>query len=37
LLNFAIHCRQNETRSRKSTRVKIIRAHNMVSHGRLMQ
>jgi hypothetical protein len=37
LLDFAIHRRQNETQSRKSTRVKATRAHSVVSHGRLMQ
>jgi hypothetical protein len=37
LLNFAIHRIQNETRSRKSTRVKTMRAHSAVSGGRLMQ
>jgi hypothetical protein len=37
LLNFAIHRRQKETRSRKSTRVKAIRVHSAVSHGRLIQ
>jgi hypothetical protein len=38
LLDFAIHRRQNETRSRKSTRVKTIRVHSAsaVSRGRLM-
>jgi hypothetical protein len=37
LLDFAIHRRQNETRSRKSTHVKTVRVHSAVSHGRLMQ
>jgi hypothetical protein len=37
LLDFATHRRQNETRSRKSTRVKTICTHNKVSRGRLMQ
>jgi hypothetical protein len=37
LLDFAIHCRQNETRSRKSTAVKVKRVHSVVSCGRLMQ
>jgi hypothetical protein len=37
LLDFAIHCRQNETRSRKSTCVKTMRVHSIVSRGRLMQ
>jgi hypothetical protein len=36
LLDFSIHRRQNETRSRKSTRVKTMRVHSAVSHGRLM-
>jgi hypothetical protein len=36
LLDFAIHCRQNETQSRKSTRVKTVRFHT-VSLGRLIQ
>jgi hypothetical protein len=35
LHDFAIHRRQNETRIRKSTRVKIV--HSAVSRGRLMQ
>jgi hypothetical protein len=37
LLNFAIHRRQHETRSRKSNRVKKMRVHSAVSRGRLMQ
>jgi hypothetical protein len=37
LLNFAIHRRQNETRSQKSTRVKTTRIHSAVSRGRLTQ
>jgi hypothetical protein len=37
LLDFAIHCRQNETWSQKSTCVKTMRVHRAVSHGRLMQ
>jgi hypothetical protein len=37
LLNFAIYRRQNETRSRKSTCVKTVPVHSMVSRGRLMQ
>jgi hypothetical protein len=37
LLDFAIHRRQNETRSRKSFHVKTIQVHSMVSRGRLMQ
>jgi hypothetical protein len=37
LLDFAIHCSQNETRSRKSTPVKTACVHSAVLHGRLMQ
>jgi hypothetical protein len=37
LLDFAIHRKQNETLSRKSTRVKTMRVISTVSHGRLMQ
>jgi hypothetical protein len=37
LLNLAIHHRQNETQSRKITRVKTMRVHSAVSRGRLMQ
>jgi hypothetical protein len=37
LLNFAIHRRQNETRSQKSTHVKTMRVHSVVSCGSLMQ
>jgi hypothetical protein len=37
LLNFATHRRQNETRSRKSTRIKTIHVHSMVSRCRLLQ
>jgi hypothetical protein len=37
LLDFAICRRQNETQSRKSTCVKTVRVHSMVSRGRLMQ
>jgi hypothetical protein len=37
LLDFTIHRRQNETRSRKSTRVKAVLVHSAVSRGRLMQ
>jgi hypothetical protein len=37
LLDFAIHRKQNETRIRKSTRVKIMRVHRAVSRGRLIQ
>jgi hypothetical protein len=36
LLNFAIHRRQNGTQGRKSTRVKTMRVHSVVSRGRLM-
>jgi hypothetical protein len=37
LLDFAIHCRQKETQSKKSTCMKTMRVHSVVSHGRLMQ
>jgi hypothetical protein len=37
LLNFAIHRRQDETQNQKSTRVKTMHVHSMVSCGRLMQ
>jgi hypothetical protein len=37
LLDFAVHHRQNKTGSQKSTRVKKLHVHSMVSHGRLMQ
>jgi hypothetical protein len=37
LLDFAVHHRQYETWSRKSTHVKIMRVHRVVSRGRLMQ
>jgi hypothetical protein len=37
LLDFAIHCKQNETRSPKSTRVETMRVYSAVSHGGLMQ
>jgi hypothetical protein len=37
LLNFAIHCRQNETRSQKNTHVKTMCGHSVVSRGSLMQ
>jgi hypothetical protein len=40
LLDFAIHCRQNKTQSKKKkkkARVKTMRVHSMVSHGKLMQ
>jgi hypothetical protein len=36
LLDFAIHSRQNETQSRKSTHVKRMNVHSAVSRGRLM-
>jgi hypothetical protein len=36
-LDFTIHRRQNETKSRKSTCVKTMCVHNVVSGGRLMQ
>jgi hypothetical protein len=35
LLDFVIHCRQNETWSRKSTRVKTMHVYSAVPHGRL--
>jgi hypothetical protein len=37
LLDFAIHRRQNETRSRKRTCVKTMCVHSMVSCGRVKQ
>jgi hypothetical protein len=37
LLDFAIHHRQKETQSRKSTHVKTMCVHSVVSCGRLMQ
>jgi hypothetical protein len=37
LLDFAIHHRQNETRSQKSTNVKTMLVHSAMSRGRLMQ
>jgi hypothetical protein len=37
LLDFAIHRRQDETRSRKSTRATTVHVHSAVSRGRLMQ
>jgi hypothetical protein len=37
LLDFAIHHRQNETQSLKSTRVKTKHVHSAVSRGRLME
>jgi hypothetical protein len=37
LLNFAIHRRRNETRSRKSTRVKTMPVHSAVLRDRFMQ
>jgi hypothetical protein len=37
MLDFAIHCIQNEMRSRQSTRVKTMYVHSVVSRGRLMQ
>jgi hypothetical protein len=36
LLDFAIHRRQKETRSRKGTRVKAMHLHNAMSRSRLM-
>jgi hypothetical protein len=32
-----MHHRQNETRRKKTTRVKTMCVHNVVSRGRLMQ
>jgi hypothetical protein len=37
LLDFAIHCRQNENTKWDSTCVKTIHVHSMMSRGRLMQ
>jgi hypothetical protein len=37
LLDFAIDCRQNKTRSWKSTCVKTVHVHSAVACGRLMQ
>jgi hypothetical protein len=37
LFDFAIHRRQNETQSQKSTHVKTVHVHSAVSCGRLMQ
>jgi hypothetical protein len=37
LLDFAIHRRQNETRSRKITGVKTVVVHSAMSRGRVMQ
>jgi hypothetical protein len=37
LLDFAIHRRQNETRNRKSIRVKTMLVHSEMSRGRVMQ
>jgi hypothetical protein len=37
LLDYAIHRRQNETRSRKSTRVNTMLVHSAMSRGRLIQ
>jgi hypothetical protein len=37
LLDFSIHRRHNRTQSQKSTHVKTMRVHSMVSHCRLMQ
>jgi hypothetical protein len=37
LLEFAINRRQNQTRSWKSARVKIMHVHSAVLRGRLMQ
>jgi hypothetical protein len=37
LLDIAIHHRQNNTWSQKSTYIKRMHVHSAVSHGRLMQ
>jgi hypothetical protein len=37
LLNFAIHRRQNETRSRESIRAKIMSVHSALSRSRLVK
>jgi hypothetical protein len=37
LLDIALHCRQNETGSLKSTHVKTVHVHSAVSPGRLTQ
>jgi hypothetical protein len=37
LLDFTIHCRQNENTKSKSTHVKTMLVHSAVSCGRLMQ
>jgi hypothetical protein len=37
LFDFAIHLTQNETRSRKGTRVKTMHVHSAMSRGRLIQ
>jgi hypothetical protein len=37
LLDFAIDRRKNETRRRKSSRVRTMCVHSSVSRGRLMQ
>jgi hypothetical protein len=37
LLDFAIHCNQRKRWSQKSTHVKTMGVHGMVSRGRLMQ
>jgi hypothetical protein len=36
VLNVAIHCKQNETQSQKSTNVTTMYVHSTVLHGRLM-
>jgi hypothetical protein len=37
LLDFVIHCRQDETQSWESAHVKTVCVHSVVSHGRMMQ
>jgi hypothetical protein len=37
MLDSAIHHRQNETQNQRSTLVKTVRVHDMVSCSRLMQ
>jgi hypothetical protein len=36
LLDFAVHCSQREIWSRKSTCVKTVHVHSVVSCGKLM-
>jgi hypothetical protein len=37
MLNFEIHCRQKETQSQESNRVRTMCVYSMVSHGSMMQ